>query len=304
MGSGLLDAAGFILGGAMEGGGKAVKESFAERMKQEAAQLREDNMARIANLYADARQEKANVFTSEQNKLSRDAVATEAEKSRGFTKGENEASRAFTKGENQDTRLHQERMATDANYFTLQMKELDNEYAKARDATSDAKALARLKVEYDYKIKALKEANTIEQSNPGAIGKQIKDLMAYAGMTKEKATELVLASLTGERDKQQAAIQLIVTRLKTLEATGMKLTEEEYQKIKEEAFLTAGATLPTAKAAPGGGNSFDKLDARVAAIGPADEDAPGRGILERGGPLGRPSIFGHKYDDARNKAAR
>ncbi len=55
--AGLLEGIGTVLAGGIAGASKAAGETFAEQMKQQALAIREENMARIADIYATKRQE-------------------------------------------------------------------------------------------------------------------------------------------------------------------------------------------------------------------------------------------------------
>ena len=285
MAQGLLDAAGFIFGGAMEGGGKAAKESFAEQMKQQVTQLREENMARIANLYADARQEKGFKHAEVMQEGSQKFTAGESKLQREHGLNLQKDSQAFTGKQSEERMMHEDRARAESNYFTLQMEELKNKYGVERDKATDADARARLEIQYQNSLKVLAATKKAEAESPGTIGRQVLDLEKYGGLTKEKAVDLILTTLSGEPERQKAAMNLIITRLKTLEATGMQVTDEEYAKIKADAFATAGATPKVQKEANGPATVKELRDKM------SSGKAPGTGLLE----TPKPSALGYDY---------
>lgn len=166
--AGLLD---YVIGGALEGGGKAVKDSFEERAKQEALALREENLARyqsVANIQtADLAQRNALKVQAGEQTFKRDvempAAADEAQAER-------------------DTR-----MGINSDNITAQ-KDLQAEGARIQE-------------------KLLRLGHKLTETEPGTVGKLYQDLTTSVKLSPTTAQNLIAATLgkgTAPKEKDQA----------------------------------------------------------------------------------------------------
>lgn len=109
---GLLEGAGLIFGAGVAGAGKSMNDTFADQVKSDALARREENLARIQQLYATDLQKRGQKHASDESKAARDQ-AVEFEKNRV----ENEKERtALTR---ESLALQKKALADDAAYKKL-----------------------------------------------------------------------------------------------------------------------------------------------------------------------------------------
>ncbi len=205
--AGLLEGIGTVLAGGIAGAGKAVGETFAEQIKQQALAMREENMARISDLYATKRQEAG--FAHEKNMAAAKAseeifqggikqgyAQENAQLEAGLRLNEAEAKAASDKEIHgtyadktaREATLYDQRTALEEKIYQRRQGESERDWQRRRVAEKeDAAILHKLKATdispiektYDFMVKKLKV--------PEEVAKQA----VFASLTaKDGATEL------------------------------------------------------------------------------------------------------------------
>jgi len=214
--AGLLSGIGQVLAGGVAGGAKAAGESFVEQAKQEALAVREENMLRIQNLYLKEGRKETQDFQAGESRLGRESTEKMAK-----------------------TRVkHELGMAETERQFRTEQQSEANRLALARDKASDEDARARLQIQYDNAIKLQNEA----EKRPTEFIKKYNDIVMLVGGDKEKATELILYSISGKKEEKALYATTMKGFIKNAEAMGLPISKELLADWKEISKEVSGLT--------------------------------------------------------------
>ena len=218
--AGLLSGIGQVLAGGVAGGAKAAGESFVEQAKQEALAAREENMLRIQEKFAGAR----------------DTANFE----RGIKQRQVEAGIAETK----EAARYKERTAEEEKIFQRRQEEEEITYQRRRtEAGKDMEAMLTFK-------------NNLPDKTRSAIEKEVAGLISL-GVPKKEALALGLSSRTKEESAEERAL-LVTWRTVFTENTKAGAAAEDAAKTATNVTGVNPVELWSRIQARGGGGGPEK----------------------------------------------
>jgi hypothetical protein len=180
--AGLLQGLGYMVGGAMEGAGKAAEKSFFEKMKEEALATREANLQR---------------FTTKEREESQNFHTAEAKTTRELTASESKATRELTQKLHDESAMNAVTLQDSANEAAARRaEEVQNQESMRQDKTIEANKDSATEAVANAE-RLLKYKNDLPDKEKLPIEKTIKFLVD-SGMPKDKALALALSPLTKE----------------------------------------------------------------------------------------------------------
>jgi hypothetical protein len=195
---------GVVLGSGIAGAGKAASDSFSESIKQQALTMREENMARINDIYAGKRQTEQNKFTAEQDRL-------KAFETRTIAREGNEAAmgRIIATGSQEDTRQDktikaQLDMAKELYQNQVYLLGITDGYKQQEGAREQLDKLQLLGKQAGFQKEVGRYLADIKANEPGVMGVLAKDFERIYG--KEKGKEMFESQLKDTAGKEDIAI--------------------------------------------------------------------------------------------------
>lgn len=249
---GLLEGLGMAFSGGLAGAGKAAGDVFSEQVKQEALAAREENMARINNIYAKDLQKEgfahAEKLETGRQKHS-EALAQSGYEHAEYVLGENKKHSEVMFEKEVAARANQ---AADQNAFLLGLEDIRTSKQLELEKIRDENQRKLVGMQYDNAVKLQKAA----QSAPGATWHLFQDLKKM-GVADDKATAMVMSGLSGEKEKDAAFLKLSAEMIRNATTSGTALDKAGFQEIFDRAREESGKS-PVSRAGAGQ-NSFDQI---------------------------------------------